>query len=370
MQLLADYPWVRLFFDGRLDKGLFRDNISRFEAEFIDRGLEQSDVELLKEIADKELCQPADCVGRFPELREKIHESWGIVLPEKEYTVTENDLKNAFELVLQDLNSVDLTDPYFDSTVDILRPNPLNRADPGTYLDLVPLVSRLFWLGEDLVGKYASKIGSSGRIQEILGMWAESIDLDVELGLNLERKMIAIKKENVLQHKKAKKGQEQMIGLSDERASMAGYSLRSLFGIGRCVADVVVPDAPYSIGVYNPDGNLCLLIGFWYRHDALAPGKEKDILVVSQIQQPRGVDIPGSAQGSQIGVVAMEIVKLVASALGFGVIQTYSADRHPMFLQYPSRKSRMKGNFRGYYDTSTKALGFVGSRSTFYTLKI
>lgn len=305
------------------------------------------------------------CEGRFNELTGELNTALDLVLSPEERlgsTVSCSSLNSADGLIADRLEALDAKDPYFQSNMDILRPNTL-RIDGEAYMDLVPLVSRIYKLEDQLAKKYAVRLGAEGRIADVLGSWNKGLDLESMLGLGLDSKLIAIKKETVKDHEKSKKGHEQPIKLSPEKASLKGYSLKTKFGIGRTDSDAVVPDAPYSIELYDPDKRLSLLVGFWYKSD---PMEKKDIMVISQIQQPQKAQLPGDEKDPQMGIVGMEIAELVARQMGFGAIETYSADRHPMFMQFPDRKPRMKGEFTGYYDSSAKALGFTGTRSTYY----
>ena len=320
----------------------------------------------------KEGSRVIKCEGRFNELTFNLNTALDLVFPADsrlEGIVTVKALQEATELVSDQLESFDLKDPYFQSNLDILRPNSLH-TDEGAYVDLVPLVSRIYKLEDGLLEAYARRLGAKGHLAGILGRWNQGLDLDSELELGQETKRIAIRKEKVSEHEKVKKGREQPIRLSPDRVSLKGYSLKTKFGIGRTDSDVVVPDVPYSIELFDRAGKQALLVGFWYKNNPSAKGNEKDIMVISQIQKPQVARLPGKEQGSQMGVVGMQLAELVAKAMNFGVIQTYSAEKHPMFMQYPERKPKMKGEFRGYYDTSAKALGFDGSRSTFYTKRI
>lgn len=301
------------------------------------------------------------CSGRFKDLTDELSDALPLVANGK--NINEQVLKETHSFLKDSLAGYDTTDPYFCSQVDVLRPQP--QIDENTYRELVPLISRQFDLDDSLANMYASRQGAKGKIAQILGDWKNVLDLDDLLNLRLSERSIPFKRGEVPRHELKKKGQEQACPLSSERTNLTGYSLRTKFGIGGTENDAVVPDAPYSIEVFDSRENLCLLIGFWYKHNNL-----EDTLVISQIQQPQNANIPGKNAGAQMGIVALEIAKIVASAMGIKTIQTYSADKHPMFLQFPERKARMKGEFTGYYDTSAKALGYEGTRSTYYTLKI
>ncbi len=301
------------------------------------------------------------CEGRFNELTGELTEALELLLPPGlSRSVTPKELRDAYFLIANRLETIDPLDPYFQSNMDIIRPNSLH-ADADAHIDLVPLISRAFVMEESLPRGYLERQNCGSRMAGLLGKWHKGLDLEEELDLDLDSRRIAIRKETVKDHEKAKKGYEQPIRLAPDRAPLRGFSLRTKFGIGRTEADAVVPDAPYSIELFNPDKKPSLLVGFWYKHD---PMEKKDVMVISQIQQPQKAQLPGN--DSQMGIVGMEIAELVARQLGFGAIETYSADKHPMFMQFPDRKPRMKGEFTGYYDSSAKALGFTGTRSTYY----
>lgn len=310
------------------------------------------------------------CVGRFKDLTGEL--TTALEIASIENIVTEQSLKDVYLLINSSFKNMDVQDPYFNSSTDVLRPQPKFTASEGIseYIELVPLISREFKMDGQLVRNYAKALGAKDQLEEILGSWQNCLDLNKTLGLRLSERKIAFKREDVPQHKLAKKGQEQPCPLSAERASLDGYSLRTKFGVGGTDVDAVVPDAPYGIEVFDPQERLCLLVGFWYKQVENAGGQLEDAIVVSQIQQPQKANLPGADKGAQMGIVGLELAKIVAAGLGVKQVQTYSAETHPMFSQYPERKCRMKGEFTGYYDTSAKALGFQGSRSTFYTLKI
>jgi len=227
----------------------------------------------------------------------------------------------------------------------------------------VPLVIRNHDITPSMVTDYAIRINAKPNKLMTLSEWNSNLCLEDELNIDLCSRYIGIKKEKKDPAKQSKKGCEEPICLSDEKVSLSGYSLKTKFGIGHRDGDQVVPDAPYCIELYDPDNKLCLMVGFWYKYDAAI---DKDTMIISQIQQPVGSVIPGKDLGAQLGIVGMEIARLVAKEMKFDEMATYSGKTHPMFQQYPERAAQFRGDFISYYDASAKALGFTGSRSTSY----
>ena len=287
-------------------------------------------------------------------------------------TVSEEHLRNAYQLIgLDDLLAQDAQDPYFNAHQDALRqPIPAVSLDDDheAHLELVPLVSRTYHLDQRLVDDYLARQRAHGHVAAALSRWPEVLDVEQDLGLRFHDRVIGIKKGK--DGRKVKKGQEQPISLDPARASLDGYMLRTKFGIGKVEADLVVPDAPFALELYDSREHLGLTIGFWYQHDPSASGKNQHKMIVAQMQQPRDAHIPGEDQGAQMGIVGLEIAQLVAKHIGMGIVQTYSAETHPLFVQHPDRKERLKGPFVCLYDSSAKALGFTGTRSTHYTKQV
>ena len=303
-----------------------------------------------------------DCLGRFSDLTSKLEEALSVVSTSPQ--VSFQNLKDAYTLLEPDLSVFDPLDPYFNSSTDLWRPKPI--ADTNAHLDLVPLTRRP--LEDSLPLLYAERVDAPRATANVLGNWHKKLDLNTALGLRLDDKLVAYRREKG-QSVRIGKGKEMPVQLSKDRASLRGYTLRSSFGLGPAEGDVVVPDAPYTVSLIDPEGKLALVTGFLYtRANTLGTGPI-DTMVLGQIQQPRGANIPGNENG-QLGIVGHEIAKLVAKGLGLQAIQTYSAERHPMFYQHPERKAGMKGEFKGLYDASAKALGFQGSPSTNYALHL
>lgn len=297
-----------------------------------------------------------DCEGRFHELGDLVADSIDALRGNDNSPVDTDTLKDVSFILGDEMNAVDVFDPYFSSSLDILREN----IEVDDSLALVPIVARRMPIDKVSIVDYIQSLKSDYEVENSLSQWVwGSNNLNKNFDLRLEDRSIGIKKETIGQGKKAR------IGLSDIRANMHGYGLRSSFGIGKGDNNSVVPDAPFSIDLIGRDGKLALKVGFWYKRDPTLEGNQ-NVMVVSQIQQPRGTLLPGHDLDSQMGIVGMEIAQIVARAMGFGTMETYSADKHPMFMQYPDRKKQFKGEFKGYYDSSAKALGFKGTRTTWY----
>ncbi len=305
------------------------------------------------------MAEKIKCKGRFSDLTTLLNDALTIVKSENNRTIAVNepDLSSACALIRDDIPNTDPKDPYFDSNVDILRDNIPSSGD-NAVIHTVPLVSRVFSLNDELASKYARVIRSDNGNSEpdapfvYLADWHKRLNLTRILQ---ESRGISIKKSHSC------KGR---ITLDDATVDLKDYKLFTKFGIGRTETDLVVPDAPYSLELYDPKGNMCLLVGFWYQ--TRSDGQRS--MVVAHIQSPKGAELPGSDQGSQMGIVGLALAKIVAPKLGFDLVETYSAERHPMFKQFPDRKDRMKSQFVCIYDSSSKAHSGEGSRTTSYKI--
>ena len=367
LHIMQEYPFFISFLNHKIDQDTFLSDLNNFKEDLLQRDLNETDLNLIAQTSIQS-SKRVECEGRFSGFSKHMTEALELTLEEKKTSsVTEDTLKDAFDLIKKEALCSDPNDPYFHSTVDILRPNPLPPDQNTAYLYTVPFIPRILKTHPILPLKYCETLGAKGNLLHHLSNWHFRFDICKVLGIRLSEKIIGIKKKK--NTRQVKKGKPQPIQLDPEKTSLAGYKLRTKFGLGRGFFNIVVPDAPFSIEVLDHSGKISLLIGFWYKNEIIE-GSSKNIFVISQIQQPTGTSRPGQKQGSHLGIVGMEIGKIVAKALGFDVIQTYSAEKHPMFLQYPKRKPKMKGEFRGYYDSSAKALGFNGSRTTFYTLNL
>jgi hypothetical protein len=314
---------------------------------------------------------PVNCKGRFMGLTGLVTTALETLEPTRGI-VTTPVLREAYRIIgLEDLTSQDHQDRYFNGHKDVLRPCVQALSldqDPEAYLALVPLVSRAFSIDQSLVDGYVARQGGTSRVAQVLGKWHQSIDLDQELRLGMDEHVIGIKKGKPTSPTKG--NSEPGICLDPARVSLEGFSLRTKFGIGKVETDLVVPDAPFCIELYDLQERLGLVVGFWYQRDVTQTGKYQHKIVVSQIQQPQGAHLPGEKQDSQMGIVALELATMVARHMGVGSIRTYSAETHPLFLQHPERKGHLKGEFVCLYDSSAKALGFDGTRSTSYQKRV
>ncbi|HYD03556.1 MAG TPA: hypothetical protein VEC16_04610 [Alphaproteobacteria bacterium] len=327
------------------------------------------------------------CEGRFQETRISLGYALDLVTVEESgksgkkfervngrKKIDDIILKEVHEIMSNELYIHDVRDPFFDSSYDVLRNMP-QRKDADAYADLVPLVAKYYSIDDGVKQTYLSRLNIPNVNLALLSRWIGgqdtpkgTLDLELALDIDLKTKYISIKKNKILDHEKAKKNKEQSISLCPEQVPLKGYKLRTQFGIGCSEQhdDLVVPDAPFGIRLYNSHDELVLHLGFWAKND---PADNKSNFILSQMQQPsqiKGPNIPGKECGAQLGIVGLEIAELVAREMGFDKISTYSAEKHPMFMQYPDRKPQFKGGFTEYYDSSAKALGYKGSRSTFY----
>lgn len=122
-----------------------------------------------------------------------------------------------------------------------------------------------------------------------------------------------------------------------------------------------IQDAPFAISKYDSEGNLGLTVGFWY-------DPKRGHIVVSQIQGNKSSNlvIEEAKNGVTLGKQGLNLLETVLPYFPQTRTIFYKADYHPMFVQFPDRKGRLKGIIKSTYDGTCRKENFERDKHTFF----
>ncbi|MBC8494765.1 hypothetical protein H8D36_01295 [archaeon] len=280
------------------------------------------------------------CPGRFSGLREYLYEDVADLVLEGRSTVTENDLKEIWSLMQNDVYSFDQRDPYYESTTDISRQKP--NLD---YLSLVPLFDSTMHVDEALFKNYLLSMGIQDETGDFLTKMSEQ--------------------PGRFFHSVLKRDSSDIILPGGKR--LTDYRISANTGIGTLVSGGVAgggirSDSPFIMEIYHIDANreqgLTAVIGFWAQNNQM---------LVSQMQLSKNGSLPKNVP---VGITLLKVAEIAAREMGIKELTTYSARAHPIFKEHPDNWNQMGKDFVCLYDNSARKSGFKSSNGrTGYYMK-
>ncbi len=277
------------------------------------------------------------CEGRFSQLRQYLYEhAFPLALGDRTL-VKKEDLENVWNLVKDDVFNFDLKDPYYESRIDLRKKPNLD------FLSLVPLIETpSYGLEKGLVGQYALSQGNSPRASDMLEKMNDK-------PLKFFREILKRETKNMIFPRTNK--------------NLSHYLISADIGVGTLIeggfsGGGIRSDAPFILGINHVEGrserNLAATIGFWAYDNTF---------LVSQIQSCRNAKLPEEVK---FGEACLYVAEVAAREMGFNKIATYSARKHPIFMEHSEDWKQMGPDFVCMYDNSSKKLGYDGSRKDYH----
>ncbi len=252
--------------------------------------------------------------------------------------VRENDLREMWGLITDDIYNYDHRDTYYQSTVD-----PLRKFPQLDQYSLVPLFPSTFQFEGDVFQKYALSMGNRADIADKLSRMSER-----------PRRFC----HSVL-------GREPSKVVFPDGQNLVGYEIAANVGIGTISEGGVSgggirSDSPFLLEIYTVtspsvgERNLAAVVGFW---------AQDNVMLVSQMQSWRAATYP---EGVPFGVASLYIAEVAARLMGFDKVLAYSAREHPIFREHSGDWKGMGADFTCIWDGSAKKLKYDGTRTTHY----
>jgi len=280
------------------------------------------------------------CEGRFHEFRDSLYtDAFPLVLGDSS-VLSEDALKEVWELVKEEAPYFDSSDPYFNASVTSHgKRDTLRKVPTQSHLSLVPLIESPALSVEDakLITNYALGMGNNEKISKSLADFVEHPRNYLETSLGRSPSSIRLL----------------------EGKNLAGYIISADYGVGTIVSGGaggggIRADSPFLLGVYEQphrgELNLAAVIGFW---------AQDNNMLVSQMQSCGNGHFPSE---TKFGTSALSVAEAVAKEIGFNKILTYSARNHPVFVEHPEDWGQFGEDFVCIYDNSAKKHGFNGGR--------
>lgn len=297
----------------------------------------------------------SNCPGRFPELRVRLAETTALLADDGLTKLASlEDLSDLVGLTgMAEIISSDQKDPFLYNRGDLLRTDPIMGDPENIPVSILPLIykdlsSKGVHVSEELLEKYPKLYGAlEVNINGLRLFHKGRRDVSDQLGIDLGK--IHLPTENGYQ-------------------TLSGYHLEGDFGIGGTGDKQLVSGSPYMIYLVKNgkksadsehDGKLILGVAFWCNAD--------NTMLIPQIQEVRGADLPG---GVYNGVAGLKIAEHVARKIGFDRIQAYSAKNNPMFLQYPAKNNNAISALKQTFNKDAKTLGWNGTKGEYFELNL
>jgi len=291
----------------------------------------------------KKIERKIKCPGRFQNLREYLYNDVLPIVVEGRTLITEEDLKNAWELMKDDIWNFGQKDPYYNSQTDSLRKQP--NLD---YLSLVPLIeSPAYSLERGCINDYSLSMGNDGEVSKKLESMSENPLRFFREILRREPKTVVFPHSN--------------------NKNLVGYIITADTGVGTVTRGGILgggvrSDSPFILGIHHQEGrselNLASIIGFWAQDNKM---------IVSQMQSCKNARLP---EGVKFGEACLYLAEIAAREMGFKVISTYNARDHPIFKEHPDDWKQFGRDFVCMYDNSAKKLKYDGSRNSHHSLSL